>query len=797
MELNEIGFTVKDVISITNTGLSSKAKSTETTGEKGIGFKSVFGVADKVQVKSGFWSFRFEHKQGDDGLGMITPLFDSSNTTTSTHKTTITLCLSDTSHEVMQKLCCRLEELSATLLYALRKIKKISIVFDNVLGRSKQHMFEKPSSRNENELEIVSNIDGHIENCAFRTWQTITKDMPACQQSRCSESVIRIAFPVESLSKPKPLLCQEGWHYYAFLPVARLSQLPFLIHADFILAANRQAVVDNSWNQRLRLEIAQLFAHAVEQIVQGDVQRLSLTWMRLLPLNQIDGFWSPLFASIQQALGSKIIFHTCDGQKIKASFARLLPAEFLHKKRPLLEMKPTKVAFGFLSQDYDSSDHATLKRLGIETLSTDEMIDLVHQDLESGDPHLMNTPFTDTWHDTFLRLLATLKRTVDRYPNRCASKTFNNLKIVPVMNDRSSEWWAISSAKEIFLPNVFEGGSGADKITIQIPTDVGLPTVRTAACSSAQRKAFYRQIGVQDCSSERLCDAILAHQHDGKSKWPDDLLRYLEVLFWFSYDMDYSTRSSLQAYRMGADYGNAKGLFFQSDKPYDAAQLLRPHENPKQRKYFLSPEYQNSPVSSRVRGNLTWEVWLKDVVGVRWFPPLQDNARCGLHPAVRMVLEENPREFIPMLQAYWAAEYADTCRTHPKIKTALQTSLVLCQTGKKVELQKTWFPSPGVLEEVKKFGIEQRLPLLDLPQWHQGSDITSWACLTDLDVPAHPQILLYKQILLTLKQHREVKTSIETMESLYHIIGKQANMDSQKDLQVGNMSIVEHPAYGK
>ena len=69
---NEKGFTKKDVEAICRIGSSTKAGLQDSTGEKGIGFKSVFSVADVVWIVSGAYSFRFEKKEE---LGMIAPIW--------------------------------------------------------------------------------------------------------------------------------------------------------------------------------------------------------------------------------------------------------------------------------------------------------------------------------------------------------------------------------------------------------------------------------------------------------------------------------------------------------------------------------------------------------------------------------------------------------------------------------------------------------------------------------------------------------------------------------------------------
>lgn len=59
-EYNEVGFSREQIRAITAIGDSTKKKllSSETTGEKGVGFKSVFGICHSVTIESGNFSFR-------------------------------------------------------------------------------------------------------------------------------------------------------------------------------------------------------------------------------------------------------------------------------------------------------------------------------------------------------------------------------------------------------------------------------------------------------------------------------------------------------------------------------------------------------------------------------------------------------------------------------------------------------------------------------------------------------------------------------------------------------------------
>jgi HSP90 family molecular chaperone len=74
VDCNETGFSERNVEAICRVGYSTKAGADHATryvGEKGIGFKSVFKVADVVWILSRGYSFKFDKNAR---LGMIAPV---------------------------------------------------------------------------------------------------------------------------------------------------------------------------------------------------------------------------------------------------------------------------------------------------------------------------------------------------------------------------------------------------------------------------------------------------------------------------------------------------------------------------------------------------------------------------------------------------------------------------------------------------------------------------------------------------------------------------------------------------
>ncbi|RYP88497.1 hypothetical protein DL769_000264 [Monosporascus sp. CRB-8-3] len=74
-DCNEVGFTFKQLEALTRVGQSTKISTAGGQkgyiGEKGIGFKSVFKVADVVHIASGFYEFKLDR---NNPIGMILPI---------------------------------------------------------------------------------------------------------------------------------------------------------------------------------------------------------------------------------------------------------------------------------------------------------------------------------------------------------------------------------------------------------------------------------------------------------------------------------------------------------------------------------------------------------------------------------------------------------------------------------------------------------------------------------------------------------------------------------------------------
>lgn len=152
VECNEDGFTDENLVAICSVGKSSKTGAQGYIGEKGIGFKSVFMVASKVHIQSGAFSFSFRHKNGESGMGMISPMWEETDENLNLPVTRLTLHLHDTgdaemlerTRESTQK---QFEELQETILLFMKNLKRVHVsFFDDMLEpiSSTTYSIERP-----------------------------------------------------------------------------------------------------------------------------------------------------------------------------------------------------------------------------------------------------------------------------------------------------------------------------------------------------------------------------------------------------------------------------------------------------------------------------------------------------------------------------------------------------------------------------------------------------------------------------------------------------------------------------
>ncbi|KAL9610942.1 MAG: hypothetical protein Q9167_004384 [Letrouitia subvulpina] len=511
VQCNEKGFTEEDVNALCNVSKSTK-KSRETIGEKGIGFKSVFKIADEVYIGSNGFQFVLSKENG--AFGMVQPEWRKFKDWSEFPDVTLLRlslsadCKASMVHE-------ELEDLKPTVLLFLRKISKISIDTPNFqkemscFGRGEQLVTLKTTTRyhaefENDDLDYSGNEDdqysqgGHDdsddrddsesnnEDDGSDTQQFFVKRAEAeCEQPPPlgKTSIISLAFPKVG----KEALDTQDVH--AFLPI-RDYGFKFIIQADFSLTSSREEIDHTSeWNQALRDSIYPIFKAAVDEMNKLSPYRF--IWMRYLPNPDLPNSFLSELQDGKITIKDHLIKEPClysQNQKLLHTPAMLIymPAKFRsRRKKPLFYKMAGRRGLSF---NYQERDIPTIIDLGVHELDMDlfigHMMHIFEQDW------LGFTQHAPDWHEDLAKTLL-----------EADSERLLTLPLIPLEGPKG-EW---ISAKDLKSRNVFLKPQVKNT---QIPSGIDIDFVQTTATRNPARLALIQRLGVNSCDETAICSAI-------------------------------------------------------------------------------------------------------------------------------------------------------------------------------------------------------------------------------------------------------------------------------------------------
>lgn len=243
-QYNEIGFTKDNVRSITAIGESTKKRLIPGTlhreseiGEKGVGFKSVFAIAQKVEIHSGNFHFAL------DSQTPTIPSLLGQHIDVQTGTKMVFALKAKFRHDFFT------EERVLQLCRCLHKLKHIK------LGSFEIFIEDEAAKR-------TVTVNG--KKFEYRTvdYSFVVKDTTAIKERENlqrhinQKQVIHCYIPISNAIK--------GYNLYSGLPTKVLSKIPMIIDAPFELTTSRDEILDNSWNHVIRDEVHNAIAHTIE-----------------------------------------------------------------------------------------------------------------------------------------------------------------------------------------------------------------------------------------------------------------------------------------------------------------------------------------------------------------------------------------------------------------------------------------------------------------------------------------------------------------------------------------------------
>lgn len=219
-DTNEAGFSKSDVEALCSIGGSSKNKPSQpkrSIGEKGIGFKSVFGVSEAVFVASGEYSFKLSTSESFD---MLAPAWCSFPDQRHPGFTSILLQLKPQFSS--EKLIRELMDIDGRLLMFLQNIKRLEIgIGSNSNGDSNVHKItieRREEHYHGHELRVI----GQGKSCSsYMMFRHRVSQMPEEDKRKgYTDTEIILAFPADyRCAEPSIPLLERPNNVYSFLPI--------------------------------------------------------------------------------------------------------------------------------------------------------------------------------------------------------------------------------------------------------------------------------------------------------------------------------------------------------------------------------------------------------------------------------------------------------------------------------------------------------------------------------------------------------------------------------------------------
>lgn len=215
VQCNEVGFSRRNVEAICAIGRSSKDAATSGIGEKGVGFKSVFKVADVVWIQSGHYSFKFDRSQP---LGIVTPIPDRFPLPAFASDSHTTMCLRIDRGYDADELSSAIKNLDPRILLFLRKLHIINLSVAEPTGERWSAQLRRAELVSAGSGLGYSAVDLFKDGARQRYMLTVhvARDLePSLRRPGRTESELVFGFAVSD--NGVPILSPQSVH--AFLPV--------------------------------------------------------------------------------------------------------------------------------------------------------------------------------------------------------------------------------------------------------------------------------------------------------------------------------------------------------------------------------------------------------------------------------------------------------------------------------------------------------------------------------------------------------------------------------------------------
>ncbi|KAI6879857.1 hypothetical protein KC360_g4305 [Hortaea werneckii] len=732
---NEVGFTAENVKAICRIACSTKkveGSQKGYIGEKGIGFKAVFKVADMVWIKSGALSFAFDKTKP---LGMIAPKWSDFPAGGNMDERTM-FCFRISEQEHRDIVAAHLLELKPELLIFLRQLKRVVVTLQDKAGKVKRTF---SLAREDSQVSgvrlttlrhIVTLPKATTNEEKFLVFRDTKTGMPReKKRENVTESDVLMAFPVSA--SMQPVLSDR--RTFNYLPI-RSYGLPFVLQGDFMLSASREDILQqNKWNDAVVDATSALFAKRVDAFNATDL--LKYTWPRYAKSqgNAHGTIFSGFFKRLCNQLRSKEVLQSQAGSLQKPSSLFIVPSDYMDGPKPLV-VAPGRLRT-YLSPTYRTND---LSELQISLLSPREFFNIVSRYAEfSKQP--------EVWH---VKLAKALLRAGSHYA-----------RAMPLIPMSDGKWIAPDKGK-FYFPEVAEGMS--------IPNGIEV-AMTSSEVQDPHRRNLFAELGASKLRMNEVFELILNQhknaRHSNKAWSCEQAVEHARFLFSApSRPRSYSFKD-FRLYGSDNKLHVAEDLYMDDTKSTTAMSALFGKSNA--RIVFIHPRYFDTSVVEVSSG---WLKWLKNEVGVNTLPRL---TRPGYHisPEFHWLIDnEASSVWLSLLKDN--PSFYDLAGCARDVKMDLSMASVRCCDGQDRKLGDVYLPLKAVVEEPY---AHVAVPLLDIKQPNDNA----WQNLQAIGLRTKPDIAFYLAVLKNMSLASDPLASRADVRKVYEKIQSVAYQDSQ------------------
>ncbi|KAF2667223.1 hypothetical protein BT63DRAFT_481662 [Microthyrium microscopicum] len=791
IDSNEDGFSRGNIEAICAVGKSTKQFSEGYIGEKGIGFKSVFTVANRVHIQSGPHSFAFNYDpqdKNDGGLGMVTPLNQEHDKSIPNDVGTrlILYLKEECDREALYK---EFTDLPETLLLFLKKLKRLSIDISipSLESRKLEFSLQQTLSSTPHNFVTIQKRDGaSVSDQKYFIKKRNVTNMPAVPARQNIESAeVVLAFPVEKFHTP----IIEDQNTFAFLPLRKFG-FKFMIQSDFITQANREDVCDDGssnsqWNQRLLSEVVRTFFHALEDS-HGFLQYRSMkyNWVRYLTTTPIiQGFWERLRQRLHSEICNRKLFYArgIDRTLHHASHLRIISPLFRDDQgNPLLSQEGVQGNYD-ISENYDGKlDLPILKTLGVQDLSHWDFLQRLQQDLATDSSRMKSKSTTAQWHD---KMATVLSKSIST--KRCKDLLVR-LEIVPLATGR----WARPLKASIFWPT---------SAGVNIPSDLGLAMVSSTALEIDSRKKLFQSLGVEEYGPADVFKMIESRY---KAVFGVNQIHHSEhIKFLFGHHGELNANDCLipllthegKLYNTSNNlpgdmaFGTANGNMYCSEArgQYALLTLLNGRTPPKLegKIHWPHPDYYEALKECTLNGGISGEEWFRSRFRLHTLPCLRtrettDKNFPKMSPELQYIISDLPHYLLGVLAACWSQ--------YPSSKgwiAAIQEAKVpILESLEMRELKSSFLPLPRLKHIVSSMALEKDFGFLKELAGMTDADASRWNFLSTFGVGLEENVDFWLALYQQLCHPNNVK--IDDIFTIYRRLQTFVSADDVQTIQI-------------